>query len=247
MKILYNNEKSFLLLNEYKNNISIISTFTKENNKINSNINISDDKLYRINEIDNVINFISSCIKENNIIKYDCINQINLKTKIFTQFPKITNGLLHFDIKRNNNSEINIFDIVPKLFIQFNKNNKIDLNIESNITDFITDKNKIFSIIFNKGFILAVAGKATGNVYFTLNNKKFIGRISKYYENMLYNITLIFNDIFEFIKNDKFIDIYLNKKINIDVIGFINLIKIKKIYNNKNYELSIIGHSEFIK
>lgn len=249
---------SFVLASTFPNSIAVISTFKKIGNEYKTDFKIDKNKLYRVKKMNEVLHPSEIYIGTNDIT-FECVKLIDENTDIFKNLKNVESGVIHFDIiinkveKRNIEldviEEINICNINPRIIIKnWEKPQIIELD---NITypEFKTDKIKVFSSIFIKGYGLCIITPTYSTFQFTVFSPKDnnIGTILNKNINMLYNIQKVW-PIFNIEKKNKISNIFLKDKLIelMEDIKHPRLIQFHRDLKSTNTTISILGNSQYI-
>ena len=234
------NKDNFILISKTKNNINIVSTFKKQKNHITSNIILNKNQIHRINELNNIILNISIINEYDNFIYYDCLNKIS--QYLFKDNSNLM-GIIHFQISNQNITKNTLYNIFPKVLIQYKEPDKYiisDTNIKFNIT-----KPKYFSIILNKGFIFVKAEKDKTTLLFTTNQYGYVGKCNSFNNNYILNCIKKLWNVFKYCNNKNEIIIYTNPNL-LKLNSNLNLYKLTKYYNSEVVEIEHIGSSIYV-
>ena len=228
---------NFIIVKKFNTSTGIISTFSRENNNVTSNIKVDSQKKYRIEPLKELI----PLMNENG----ECLKIIDESTNIFRQHLSVKNGLIHVDMTiKNSFCEVN-----PRLFIDYDLNKQYNIELEP--IEFNTTKLKIFTIILTKGFICNISDKNKSILHLIINSpiNNFIGSFLKDgNEKMMNNIYYIW-PIFKTInsKSGSTSKLYIKNNIIENKDKYPIYIKLEKDNGKNNIvTLNEIGSSKYI-
>lgn len=245
--IINTTSSSFVLCRKFPKSIGVVSTFEKIDGGFTTNLSLSKKKIYRMKSMQQIIPLIASYQETfNGNILFDCIEPIYENTDIFSSLPSdIESGVLHFDVTHKSvDNNMSICEINPRLILRTDYDRQHEYEFKVDLFPFLTDKLKIFSILFFQGFMLCTVNQHNTRLICTILKPKnrLLGTCINNFENfkMLKNIYVLW-PVFEFKRYKRIIDVYLKEDIVNNTSNHARVIKLFRSLDKNNCVINYVG------
>lgn len=170
-------KEQFIIAKNFKQGIDIVSTFNKNGIEYSSDFTVPNNRAFRVQEFFNLIPNLSEYKITDKYVQFNCLK--HLPTKLFNNKE---NGYIHFRVTTNKekseNGKTKVSEIVvtPKMIFEFTSPQIVEIPYKIQ-TSFKTQNLKVFPIILEQGFMIAIADKNECIITMSIKDpsKEYIG------------------------------------------------------------------------